>query len=344
MLCCVPAMAEMAVTVLDVGQGDSILVESGGKYLLFDAGPSSADVSSMLTSMGIYELTYFITSHPDADHIGGAADVITTIPIGIYADSGATHTTQTYERMIQALVDKQTPYMELTGGEVLSVGDVIVEVMAAGGGGDNNDGSVVLKLTDGSVTMLLPGDRERLENWSAKIMVVPHHGSAASSVDLVKPEVAIISVGAGNSYGHPAASTLAKLRSMGAEIRRTDQEGDIIIVSDGSQYHVSSLKSEPVITKSKPTKAPRPTKEPRSAPVQRQKQQSNYQQYTDQQDTSSSFSSSGPCDCSRDSKNCGDFGSWSAAQSCYEYCQSQGKGDIHRLDQDKDGSACDSLR
>jgi beta-lactamase superfamily II metal-dependent hydrolase len=129
------ACADMTVRVLDVGQGDAILVSSGGQHLLFDAGPSQADVASKVKSYGISKLDYFITSHPDADHIGGAAKVIGTIPIGTYADSGAIHTTKTYENMIQALVDTDTPTAMLQGGESFTLGNVRVDVLAAGGAG-----------------------------------------------------------------------------------------------------------------------------------------------------------------------------------------------------------------
>ena len=200
-----PAYAEMTVRVLDVGQGDSILVVSDGHSLLFDAGPSQANVAEKLQSLGITALDYFITSHPDADHIGGAANVINKIPIGTYADSGATHTTKTYENMIQALGDTNTPYTELSTGETFKLGDVQVDVLASGGvNGDNNAGSVVLKLTDGTVTMVLSGDREKFNIWPAMILVVPHHESFGSNIEVVGLQDVIMSMGAETRYDYPA--------------------------------------------------------------------------------------------------------------------------------------------
>ena len=326
-----PAYAEMTVRVLDVGQGDSILVSSAGHYLLFDAGPSLADVTQKVQSYGVTKLDYFITSHPDADHIGGAAKVISTIPIGKFADSGATHTTKTYENMIQALVNTKTPYVELSGGESFTLGDIKVDVLAAGGGtGDENSGSVVLKLIDGYVTMILPGDREQLGNWPATILVVPHHGSAGSNIEAVKPKVAIISVGAANRYNHPTQSTLSKIKDLGAELHRTDQEGTITVTSTGSSYSISSG-SGPVVKQTQtyaPPSTPMPrttTKAPTAKPTK-------------------AAASSGPCSCTGDLYNCKDFSSRSAAQSCYDYCMRQTGRDVHKLDNDRDGRVCESMK
>ena len=231
---------EMTLHVLDVGQGDAILIESEGKWMLFDAGPRNRIVD-LLYQYEVTHLDYFVTSHPDADHIGGAAAVIREFPIGTYADSGAKHTTKIYENMITALVEEDIAYSELTSGNRWTLGGATVEVLSSGEGSNNNDESVVLRITHDDITFLLPGDREKIRDWEATILVVPHHGSAGLRLGK-PPEVALISAGLNNRYGHPAQATLDLLESFGAEIYRTDLNGTITVVSDGKKYEIFTEK------------------------------------------------------------------------------------------------------
>ena len=231
---------EMTLHVLDVGQGDAILVESDGEWMLFDAGPRDRTVD-LLHQHGVSHLKYFVTSHPDADHIGGAAAVIRSFSIDIYADSGATHTTKIYENMITALVEEDVAYSELVSGNHWTLGSATVDVLSSGEGSNNNDESVVLLITHGDITFLLPGDREKIKGWEATILVVPHHGSAGLRLGN-PPEVALISAGQNNRYGHPAQTTLDLLESFDAEIYRTDLNGTITVVSDGKKYEIFTEK------------------------------------------------------------------------------------------------------
>ena len=231
---------EMTLHVLDVGQGDAILIESNAEWMLFDAGPRDRIVD-LLHHYEVTHLNYFVTSHPDADHIGGAAAIIRTFPIDIYADSGATHTTRTYENMITALVEEDVAYSELVNGNRWTLGAATVEVLSSGEGSNNNDESVVLRITHDNITFLLPGDRENIKDWEATILVVPHHGSAGLRLGN-PPEVALISAGQNNRYGHPAEVTLHFFEAFGAEIYRTDLNGTITVVSDGKKYEIFTEK------------------------------------------------------------------------------------------------------
>jgi beta-lactamase superfamily II metal-dependent hydrolase len=208
--------------------------------MLFDAGPRDKTVD-LLHHYGVTHLDHFVTSHPDADHIGGAAAVIKAFKVGIYSDSGATHTTKTYENMITALVEEDVTYSELVGGNRWTLGAATVEVLSSGEGSNNNDESVVLRITHDDITFLLPGDKENIKDWEATILVVPHHGSAGVRLG-TPPEVALISVGQNNRYGHPAEATLHLLESFDAEIYRTDLNGTITVVSDGKKYTIFTEK------------------------------------------------------------------------------------------------------
>jgi competence protein ComEC len=353
LICCTSVCADMTAIVLNVGQGDAILVSSAEQHLLFDAGPAQADVASKVQSYGVTELDYFITSHPDTDHIGGAVKIIDTIPIGTYADSGVTHTTLAYRNMMLALANRNITYTQLLPGKSFMLGDVHVDVLASGGTrGDNNAGSVVLKLTDGDVTMILPGDREHFDNWPAKVLVVPHHGSAASNIERVNPKVAIISVGAGNLEGLPARGTLNKIENMGIELYRTDKDGPIGVISDGSSYTVVPG-IMPVITKraqistptSTPTQAftatptqtltatPTPTRTLAPTPTRTQTPMRTLAPALTREPTPAQVGAYAPVPCSCDMKryDCCDFQSQGVAQRCYEECLMKTGRDVHGI-------------
>jgi beta-lactamase superfamily II metal-dependent hydrolase len=232
----------------------------------------------------------------------------------VYADSGATHTTKGYENMMTALVENDVSYAELAQGDSWNLGDARVEVLMAEDGKTSNEKSVVLSVTHGEVSFLLPGDREDLKDLNVTIFVVPHHGSGGVRLEAVHPEVAIISVGMNNRYGHPASATLSFLKDLGAEIYRTDLDGTVTVVSDGEGYTITCSKA--LVT-----------------------------EYEDDSAPGSEIDSKDEiCDCSGDLLNCGDFSSRNDAQTCYDYCLALGKGDVHRLDLNNDGFACDSLR
>ena len=304
--------------VLNVGQGDAILLESENEWMLFDAGPRAMTVD-LLQEYGVSHLSYFVTSHPDADHIGGAAAIINSFPIGIYADSGTAHTTKIYENMIASLVTEDVAYAELVSGDSWTLGNAIIDVLSSGEGSNMNDKSVVLRITHGEITFLLPGDRENLSNWEAMVLVVPHHGSAGLRLKN-PPEVALISAGWNNRYGHPAHITLDLFESSGTKVYRTDLDRTITVLSDGKNYGV--------VTESEISENERDV-----LPYE-----------FDDIGTESIISEVAPCDCSRNLMTCSSFASWEDAQACYLHCFSLGKGDIHRLDLNKDGFACDSMR
>jgi len=158
----IASATDLKIHFIDVGQGDSILLQSGEKNMLVDAGPreSGSKVVSYLKSQGVSSLNVIVATHPHEDHIGGIVDVLNNFNVGLYVDNGVTHTTSTYERLVNKLVDDQTPYAEVKAGKTIPFAEgITVSVISPSSiSGDMNDDSIILKVVDGSQKILLTGD------------------------------------------------------------------------------------------------------------------------------------------------------------------------------------------
>ena len=246
---------EMKVHFINVGQGDSILVQApNGKNLLVDGGTkaSGKDVVEYLQTQGVEKLDYVVATHPDADHIGGLHAVLHSISINNFVDSGKVHTTQTYEEMLKLILDKNIPFIVPNiGDEIPLDDDVDITVIHTGGeSDDNNEASIVLKISYGEISFLLMADadvsveKKILEhaNVEATVLKAGHHGSDTSSseafIEAVNPEVTILSYGKDNSYGHPDASVKSRLERISSQIYATALVGNIIVETDGVDYNV----------------------------------------------------------------------------------------------------------
>lgn len=265
----VTAGHEMRVHFIDVGQGDSILIESpNGKTMLIDGGVKGAgqQVVSYLKELGVNKLDQVVATHPDADHIGGLIPVLQTIPIEQFYDSGKVHTSQTFEEMLMAIDQKNIPYYVPKTGDLIEFDkDVTVKVLNANEHAtDNNDASIVLKVVYGNVSFLLTGDagialeKEMMQNdVTATILKAGHHGSNTSSseefIRAVKPEVTILSYGEDNKYGHPHAEVVDRLQAMGSNIYATAESGTIIVATDGVNYTVNGKEASKVVTPKTPS-------------------------------------------------------------------------------------------
>jgi competence protein ComEC len=263
---------ELKVHVLDVGQGDAILIEApGDKNVLIDAGTGKSGVTDQLKRMGIDSLNLAVSTHPHADHIGGMAEVLKTLDVGMYMDNGMSHTTMTYSRTMQALEKREVQYRAAVAGRTINVGPEVKltilhprQTQLRGTRSDLNSNSVVVRLDHGRVCMLLTGDAEDpterdLMNRGLSqcdVLKVAHHGSEHSTSDLflraVKPQVALISSGNGNRYGHPDPHALARLESAGVKVHRTDLEGTLTVTSNGKKFSVVGSKKAPDPAPSKP--------------------------------------------------------------------------------------------
>ena len=250
--------SEMRVHFMNVGQGDSILIESSnGKAMLVDGGIKGEgdNVVAYIREQDVSELDYVVATHPDADHIGGLIAVLDSVPIKNVIDSGKVHTSQTYEQMITLIGDKDIPYIVPTIGQQITLDDGldITVLNADERASDNNEASIVWKLSYGDVSFLLTGDagiemEEQMmarQNVQATILKAGHHGSNTSSspafIEAVSPEVTILSYGQDNKYGHPHVDVIESLQAVGSKIYGTAEEGHIVVTTDGKSYSVNAM-------------------------------------------------------------------------------------------------------
>ena len=269
---------QLEVHFIDVGQGDATLIKApGGKTMLVDGGPNSAgkDVVAYLKAKGVKSLDYVVATHPDADHIGGLIDVLKTLPVKNFIDSGKTHTTDTYYEILTLIDKKNIKYHVPTAGKTYQLDPKMkLDVLYANESAtENNDSSVVLKMTYNKVSFLLMGDasveiEEALmatSNVAATVLKAGHHGSNTSSsakfISNVKPKVGILSYGKNNSYGHPHAAIPARLKNVGAKVYETAKHCNIIVKTDGVKYTVNTDCKKPTVP------APVKTTKPASKPV-----------------------------------------------------------------------------
>lgn len=250
-----PALGQLEVHFIDVGQGDSIFVRmESGETMLIDAGPrdAGAHVVSYLKSLGVTRLDLVVATHAHADHVGGLALVIQEFEVGRVLDPGVPHTTKTYEDFLAAVSAKPATMFELARrGGSHRLGAAVFEILWPEGDvsrvADLNDSSIAGVLIHGDVRILLTGDlastHENSISVAAQVLKVGHHGSRYSTggdfLDAVRPVSAIICVGK-NDYGHPAPQTLERLELRGIAVYRTDISGTIRLTSDGKNYWISA--------------------------------------------------------------------------------------------------------
>ena len=259
------AQAPLVVKVLDIGQGDAILIREGGTVTLVDTGdvPARDKLVSLLKAQNIKEIDNVIITHPHADHLGGMAAILEDFSVKHIYDSGQTTTSAVYRNYLAAVKKKNIPFTVVTPGDEISLGEGRLIVLApktphiSGTDSDLNNNSVVLQLQYKNFTMLLAGDAEQqeeaqlLNTYGSKlkstILKSGHHGSnTASGIEFLKavsPEAAIISVGAHNDYHHPHPSTIKKYQNMNIKIYRTDRDGTVTVTSDGQKYDIVKEKN-----------------------------------------------------------------------------------------------------
>jgi len=250
---------QLELRFLDVGQADAILVREGGKTALIDAG-GGAGVLAQLRALGVDTIDLLVASHNHSDHIGGMTAVLGSTVVRFYLDNGVPHTTATYQRTIQAVTASGAQYLR-PSARTITLGNARLRVLPPPPSiDDQNNSSVGILVQYGEFRAILTGDSEQfeLQYWiqhdsipRVTVVKVAHHGSrngtSSEWVEATHPQVAVISVGTGNSYGHPSSEVVEAWEGAGATVYRTDQDGTVIIQAkrDGS-YVV--LKETPGLT------------------------------------------------------------------------------------------------
>ncbi|MBQ7514942.1 MAG: DNA internalization-related competence protein ComEC/Rec2 [Schwartzia sp.] len=252
---------EMTVHFIDVGQGDAaLIVTPHGRAFMIDAGGSrdpAYDVGSRvdvpyLLHYGIRRLDYLFLTHAHEDHAGGAAGILRHLPVGQVITAGEGRTAYRTAWGFSAAEMDRTDIAEARAGTAIELDGVVIEILFAPAAEERhgNELSNVIRVRYGDISFLFTGDLVRDQETvlltqadpASTVLKVAHHGSATSSspdfLRAVRPRYAVISVGADNSFGHPAPETLSALRDAGAEIHRTDRQGAIRFTTDGRQVKV----------------------------------------------------------------------------------------------------------
>ena len=237
---------DLYIYYLDVGQADSILVYNNDECMLIDAG-NNADgklICDYLKTLGVTKIDYLIGTHPHEDHIGGLDDVIKSFTIGTIYMPKKSSTTKTFEDVLDAISNKNLKVNSPKVGSTFKIGNALCEVMSIENNVDEaNLASICIEMTYGTQKYLFTGDME-VENENARswndidVLKVAHHGSTSSSseefLDQTQPEIAIISCGENNDYGHPHKEILERLEKMDCDVYRTDLKGTILLKSNGT--------------------------------------------------------------------------------------------------------------
>lgn len=244
--------SSLEVHFIDVGQGDSILVKSGEEFMLIDGGKNSAadTVVEYLKSQNVNKIKYVIGTHPHEDHIGGLDDVIDTFDIEKVIMPNITHNTKTFEDVLDSIMNKGLGITQAKSGDRYDLGDAEMTILAPNKEKykDLNDYSVVVRLKYGNTSFMFTGDAEKISedemievygsSLKSDVLKLGHHGSTTSTtkrfLELVDPQVAVITVGKDNTYGHPHREILERVENEEIKIYRTDLDGTIVANSDGN--------------------------------------------------------------------------------------------------------------
>ena len=251
----------LKIDFLDVGQGDSAFIETPQmRQILIDGGPSPVVLQKLAKRMPFFDRTIdlIILTHPEKDHMQGLIEVLQRYRVSYILWTGVVRDTSEYQKWIDALTKEQkqgAKIITVKSGQIIKIGKIKIDTLypfedfSGKNLKDSNDSSIVLRLVFDENEFLFTGDiSSRVEkfisekvNLQSDVLKVSHHGSKYSTSALflenVKPEIAVISVGK-NSYGHPTPETLQRLENFGIKVLRTDQGGDIEIISDGNNIYM----------------------------------------------------------------------------------------------------------
>jgi len=254
--------ANVTIKFIDVGQGEAILIALPEKTMLIDAGPtgSAPKIAQVLQELGRNKIDYLVATHPDEDHIGGMADVISSTQIGIIYAPNKTNNTATYRKFLTAIQNNNLQITLAEAGTIIDQTDSYkLEILwpkKDANFPDTNDYSIIIKLTVGNKTFLFTGDAPTSAILDSNpghidVLKLSHHGSRTGTTEqLVRklsPTYAVVSYALDNSYGHPMQSVLNALHKHSVEIWGTGANGTITITCDGTNIDISGEKLGTVV-------------------------------------------------------------------------------------------------
>jgi competence protein ComEC len=247
-----PPPKGLRLIALDVGQGDAILLQTRAGGVLVDQGPPEGRVARQLRRLGVRRLSLLVLTHPQRDHVGGAAEVLRRLDVRTVLDPGLASDSPDERAALAEARRRRVPVVIARSGRRFRLGRLVLRVLWPDGpgvpGADPNTRAIVLVVSYGQFDALLTADAEAdvtapLRPPPVEVLKVAHHGSADGMLPAlllsVRPRVALISVGADNDYGHPAPSTIATLSAArGVALYRTDRDGMVIVETDGRRFSV----------------------------------------------------------------------------------------------------------
>lgn len=249
----------LEISVLDIGQGDAILLEApDGQVILVDGGPDKKVLRRLGEELPFWErkIDLIVLSHPHEDHLAGLIPILDRYQIGGVMITGVMSTNTSYRQFLEMVTEKNIPLILVEQAQTIAFDDVRLEILypqssfKARRMSNINNSSIVMKVIYKEVELLLTGDAEEEQeyellasgfNLQADILKAGHHGSDTSSTEefvrAVDPELVLVSNGVENSYGHPSPRTLKRFERLGITVRRTDLEGTIHINTDGQTIY-----------------------------------------------------------------------------------------------------------
>ena len=254
-----PQGSELQVRFLDVGQADAALISCDGHHMLIDGGNrgDSNLIYAVLQREEIAYLDMVVATHAHEDHIGGLPGAFQYASAGLTLCPVTTYDSEVFETFAAKAREKGGGLTVPQPGDTYPLGSATVTILGVNGEADTNNTSIVLRIDYGQTSFLFTGDAEReaeqviLDSGlplEATVLKVGHHGSDTSTtypfLREIMPQYAVISVGTGNSYGHPTEETLSRLRDAGVKVFRTDMQGDIVCTSDGKTVPVQPQRNQ----------------------------------------------------------------------------------------------------
>jgi len=238
-----------AVHFIDVGQADAALVLCDGHAMLIDGGNAEDSdlIYAYLKKQALTHLDYIVCTHAHEDHVGGLAGALNYATVGMAFAPVTSYDSKAFGNFVSYLAKQNVSITVPSAGDGFTLGSSSVKILGPVKSSDEpNNTSIVLRIVYGDTSFLFTGDAEREEeqdilsagyDLDSTVLKVGHHGSETSTSYVwlreIMPEYAVISVGKGNSYGHPTDAVLSRLRDADVKTCRTDMQGDVICISDG---------------------------------------------------------------------------------------------------------------